>query len=270
MGPTFSCKLSCRTSPGDPEGVSGVDFGRKLLETRGRKSLRPDLPFRVPREARFSVLSFMAEGRSDDEAADAALKAAIARHAQLVESGVLAPAAARQRFASGTQHTSPVAGVCWNAKGKTWKVRLTVRSQCLQKDFKPVGSTEEAIRQARLEAEAYRRGLELEHFGQVQPEVVTVQAAPRKLEELFTFKREEHETGISWYGHENRFQVQIKAGRQPLQAYVRLQFRTQENFDAARGRAVRVRDALRAVRQRILTDPSADVAALVKEASMTP
>jgi len=212
------------------------------------------------------VRSFMAEGRGEEEAADLALEAAVARHAELVESGTLAPLTARPRGASEPQPTSPVAGVSWEASRKRWQVKLFVGSQRLQKYFKAADSTDEAVRQARLAAEACRRGLEREHFGH---EVVRVEAAPRKAEELFKFQRGDHETGIVWYGHENRFRIRVGA-KQHLLAHVRPASRTQEAFDSARARALRVRDALLAVQQRLSDDPSADVAALCQEASMTP
>jgi hypothetical protein len=242
-------------------GVRGIHWSEHACAWKVEGRDKNGRQFRV----KFSRGRFMTNGRSSEEAADAALQAAIARQNELFKSGFLA--AAKKPKPLIPQRTSHVAGVSWHQRDRTWWANFSIASQKFRMSFRPKDSTEDAIRQARLAAESCRRSWEIEHLG---AEVVRVDLPPRKVEELFEFTREDHETGISWMASQGRFEIQVKRRPMRLNASVRPNSQTKEGFELARARAVRVRDALRVVQQRVAADPSVDVAVLVEAAGRTP
>jgi len=199
----------------------------------------------------FSAKQYKVDGGSYEEAVEAALQAAIGRRYELIAEGVMKDKGERSKE---EEHRSGVKGVVWNNAGKLWAASFSVGGKMLRKYFRPVNDSLHEVKRTRLLAEAARQAFEQEAGFAGTVVVHSKKGMPEELIHV-----DMNEKCIRWVALEGCFKVQVSVRSKIVHSSCRPATLASGDIEAARLRAIRVRDAIVLVRQQAHDDPELDM-----------
>jgi len=211
-----------------------------MLQTKSKQGKRS--------AKRVTAEQYMTDGHSYEEAVELALQAALARRRELVEEGVIVAAIGARRGGLIPQDRTPA------------EIELARRLLA------------EAARGA-FEREAGFGGTVVEETRARAPEdwrPARKAKVKERIPEQELIEVEINEKCIRWRAVTGRFLIQVVVRGTAIARSVRPATQTPGDIEAARLRAIRVRDAMLLVRQRVGDNPQLDLKALIAEAAAVP